>query len=314
MLPDSHMTYEGQEPQEDTKKYLQQVLLELYRKLRSEGLDTKKCKFLGKNDIFIHRFTDVSLVFFSRDTSGIEVTIAEFDRRNSANAENNSGTESDNWAKSPIYPSLVSPEDARNFMDLEEIFSPVVLMVPRPHLELEGDQFESAAKESAEMLMEPTREDIDKENRIVRINPIFQGRDFEIDPELVFVLMQFSSPYTEIFDDVIEPVVSSEGFRCLKSDDIFGTTAVIEDIWANINRSALVIAEITDNNPNVMYELGICHTIGKEVMMITQAPSTIPFNFRHMRAYSYDNSIRGSTELRNNISGVLRQITAASEM
>ena len=155
-----------------------------------------------------------------------------------------------------------------------------------------------------------TKEDVDKKKRIVRVSPIFQGRDFLLDSNLVFTLMEFGNPYTEIYDTLIKPTVEEEGFRCVKSDDIYRTRAVIEDIWENINKAALVIAEISSNNPNVMYELGICHTVGKNVMMITQDPNEVPFNFRHLRFYPYSNDIPGSEDLKNNIRSVLRQIRA----
>ena len=88
--------------------------------------------------------------------------------------------------------------------------------------------------------------------------------------------MEFGAPYTKIYNALIKPTVVEEGFQCIKSDDIYHTSAVIEDIWENINKAALVIAEISTNNPNVMYELGICHTVGKEVMMVAHNSGTVP--------------------------------------
>ena len=67
------------------------------------------------------------------------------------------------------------------------------------------------------------------------------------------------SPYTEIYETVIKPTVEKEGFAILKSNDIFSSTSVIEDIWESINKASLIIVEITDNNPNVMYEVAVRH-------------------------------------------------------
>jgi len=61
-----------------------------------------------------------------------------------------------------------------------------------------------------------------------------------LDPNLVFVLMEFGAPYTKIYNALIKPTVVEEGFQCIKSDDIYHTSAVIEDIWENINEAALV--------------------------------------------------------------------------
>jgi hypothetical protein len=191
-----------------------------------------------------------------------------------------------------------------------QCISPVSIAFPIAYLSLKDDELKESHRKVAELLVQPTEEDIDRKRRIVRVNPIYRGRDFLIEPDLCFVLMEFQPPYTDIYDHLIKPTVEGEGFRCLKSDDIFTTTSVIEDIWANINKAALIIAEISSNNPNVMYELGICHTVGKNVMLITQYPDKIPFNFRHMRCYPYKNDIPGSDELKRNIKSVIQHMKA----
>lgn len=45
----------------------------------------------------------------------------------------------------------------------------------------------------------------------------------------------------------------------IKADDIYGTRAVISDIWELIWTSKLAVAIVTDQNPNVNYELSMCH-------------------------------------------------------
>lgn len=49
----------------------------------------------------------------------------------------------------------------------------------------------------------------------------------------------------------------------------------------------LVIADLTDSNPNVFYELGIAHTLGKEVIMIAQHVAIVPFDVGHVRYIRY---------------------------
>lgn len=158
-------------------------------------------------------------------------------------------------------------------------------------------------------------EDIKKKKRIVRINPtVFHGRNFLKELDLCFVLMPFTEPYLEIFNKIIKPTVESNGFRCVKSDDISSLNPVIEDIGANINKASLIIADISENNPNVLYELGICHTIGKEVMILTQDSDHIPFNFRHLRTYPYSNEIASSEALKTNITSVIQNIKSTQNV
>jgi hypothetical protein len=49
-------------------------------------------------------------------------------------------------------------------------------------------------------------------------------------------------------------------------------------------RSRVVICDCTGRNPNVFYEIGIAHTLGREVILITQNPEDIPFDLRHLRS------------------------------
>jgi hypothetical protein len=312
MIPDNHLTVEGQELRDDTKEFLNDVLISLLRTLLGEGLSSKDCNFLGTNDIVIFRASEAMLVIFSRAIKDYAVRIVEVTGDGPTEADDDLGqTHDEDDLETPQY--FESREAIDRVKQGYGLVDPVAIIFPLNYLTLEGEEKEDAAKAVAKLLVEPTKVDVDRKNRIVRVNPIFQSRDHLLDPDLVFVLMEFKEPFLGIYEGLIKPVVEEEGFRPMKSDDIFSTTAVVEDIWENINRAALVIAEISTNNPNVMYELGICHTVGKNVMMITQDTSSIPFNFRHLRCYGYKDDIRGANELKDNLRSVLRQIRVTSD-
>jgi hypothetical protein len=315
MLPDQHLTAKNLEIKDDTRAFLDATLLNLVRLLHQQELNSKDCNFLGNNDIFLIRFQEVIATIFSRGTRAYRVTITEEDRREPEEAREETVADDQQNSQTPVAP-IFAPrrnedlsQKERNYLStVLHAIDPVVVEFPYSYLSLQGEEMEEASMRVAELLIEPTKEDVDRKNRIVRVLPIFSGRDFLIDPELVFVLMDFAEPYTDIYRTLIKPTVEAEGFRCVRSDDIFRTSAVIEDIWENINKAALVIAEISNTNPNVMYELGICHTIGKEVMMLTQDGTSVPFNFRHLRFYQYSNNIPGSEDLKRNIQSILQEI------
>ena len=64
-----------------------------------------------------------------------------------------------------------------------------------------------------------------------------------------------------------------------------------------IDRSRVVICDCTGRNPNVFYEIGIAHTLGREVISITQNPEDIPFDLRHLRYVHYLNNAEGRQAL-----------------
>src|SRR5688572_25848491 len=77
MIPDNHLTVEGQELRDDTKEFLNDVLISLLRTLLGEGLSSKDCNFLGTNDIVIFRASEAMLVIFSRAIKDYAVRIVE---------------------------------------------------------------------------------------------------------------------------------------------------------------------------------------------------------------------------------------------
>ena len=60
----------------------------------------------------------------------------------------------------------------------------------------------------------------------------------------------------------------------MRADDIYDNRPIIEDVWRCTNEARILIAELTGRNPNVFYETGIAHTVGKEVILITQSLRT----------------------------------------
>lgn len=307
MLPLDHLVIDGKDIKPDTRDFLEKVLLLLLNNLKKRGIDTKEVEFLGTNDIHVFRGTNVVVFSFSRSKYLIKPRFCEFPL-----SEIILEVEKDIIVDQPRY------FESKGWSDFLKgqlnCISPVSVYFPVAYLSLKNDELKEAHRKVAELLVRPTEEDIDRKRRIVRVNPIYRGRDFLIEPDLCFVLMEFKPPYIGIYDSLIKPTVEGEGFQCLKSDDIFTTASVIEDVWANINKATLIIAEISSCNPNVMYELGICHTIGKDVMMITQHPNEIPFNFRHMRCYPYKNDIPGCEGLKRNIKSLIQHIKATQKV
>ena len=129
------------------------------------------------------------------------------------------------------------------------------------------------------------------------IGKIFGGHNFTLDPNLCFVLMPFVKEMDPIYIDHIKPVVESEGISCQRADEIVGTSIITFDIWEKINRSRFIIADLTGKNPNVFYEIGLAHALGKEVILITQTMTDVPFDLKSLRCIVYSFRPRGMKEL-----------------
>lgn len=124
--------------------------------------------------------------------------------------------------------------------------------------------------------------------RSLVVNPWF-GADHRQAPDLdVFVAMPFLPELKPIYDNHICSVAGALSLSVARADDFFGTAAVISDVWAAINSARLVIADCTGRNPNVFYEMGIAHTLGKPVALITQRSGDVPFDIQYIRYIEYE--------------------------
>lgn len=102
-----------------------------------------------------------------------------------------------------------------------------------------------------------------------------------------FVLMPFSESLSEVYDFLIKSGLEEAGYEVKRADDIKSQSNILEDIVIGISTSDLIIADLTDSNPNVYYELGIAHALGKKVILITQDINELPFDLRSYRVISY---------------------------
>jgi len=127
---------------------------------------------------------------------------------------------------------------------------------------------------------------------------VFQISEHEnIEPTLVSAMMPFDEKFNKVYG-CIRSASDNMGLRCRRADDIWENAAIIQDVVSLIDRSRIVICDCTGRNQNVFYEAGIAHTLGREVILITQNEYDIPFDLRHLRYVKYLDNEEGRTQLR----------------
>jgi|GEM_PF-5686452 len=111
--------------------------------------------------------------------------------------------------------------------------------------------------------------------------------------DCVFVAMDFSPRYQHVYDELIEPAVLSCGMTPIRSDRIASAGGIVFDEILDVMKiSQTVIADITGLNPNVMIEVGMAHTLGKNLILMTQDKS-VPFDVQSKRVIFYNPSRTG---------------------
>lgn len=102
-----------------------------------------------------------------------------------------------------------------------------------------------------------------KMTSLIQINPLFGTASYSMDERLAFLLMPFAEDLTRVYTSIVKPTVEAVGLVSRRADEFKTNKAIIQDIWKAICEARVVIADLTDLNPNVMYELGIAHTLGR---------------------------------------------------
>lgn len=134
--------------------------------------------------------------------------------------------------------------------------------------------------------------------RQVATASFFGDVEVEQQEDLCFVLMPFGDDMLQqVYEVHIKPTVERVGLQCKRADDVLGPTPIMEDIWKGIHGARVVLAELTEQNPNVFYELGLCHAIGKDAILMAQDIKWVPFDVRHRRTIIYTPTPRGCKQL-----------------
>jgi hypothetical protein len=146
---------------------------------------------------------------------------------------------------------------------------------------------------------------------------IFQERDIEPDPTLCFVLMPFDKKYDSLYTQTIKSAVKRVHLKCRRADDIFSSVAIVQDVWAEVNRARIVIADMTDRNQNVFYEIGLAHSLRQPVILLSQKEGDVPFlpkkdevpfDVRHIRCIFYKDTKTGRRVLATKLMKTLRNL------
>jgi hypothetical protein len=126
---------------------------------------------------------------------------------------------------------------------------------------------------------------------------------------LVSVMMPFQAEYDGVYS-ALQSAVTATGLKCTRADDFWEHQFIMQDIVDLIAKAKVVICDCSNRNPNVFYETGIAHTLGKEVILIAQSENDVPFDLRHIRYIKYLNNKEGLSLLSNAIQSRIRTLVS----
>ena len=114
-----------------------------------------------------------------------------------------------------------------------------------------------------------------------------------------------------VIDNIITPVMENE-YEINVAHRLFNTGSINKQIIEQIYNSDIVIANLTQTNPNVMYELAFRHTLGLPAITIAVDGTKLPFDVISERTIFYKNDIQGVSEAQDELRNYLKQIDYSS--
>ncbi|WP_298121778.1 hypothetical protein [Flavobacterium sp.] len=106
-----------------------------------------------------------------------------------------------------------------------------------------------------------------------------------------FTIMPFRGYFEDYYLKIYKPAIDEANLKPLRADDIYTPGTIINDIWEAIQKSKIILADLTEQNANVFYELGLAHASGKPVILLSERLEDVPFDLRALRVIIYNKNI-----------------------
>ena len=144
----------------------------------------------------------------------------------------------------------------------------------------QGARFRAARPEVFEQVTEET---LEATSRATDASSLFTSSS-----NLCFVMMPIRPELDAVYRKLIKPAAERFGLTVLRADEMYAPAAIPEQIRVAIRQARLCIVDVSGQNPNVLYEVGMAHTLGKPTVLITERTSDIPFDISSIRFIVYD--------------------------
>jgi hypothetical protein len=123
-----------------------------------------------------------------------------------------------------------------------------------------------------------------KSGEVKFISPFLKSHGFsEVDivqsKRTAFILVPFNRNYEGVYEE-IKSVCQEHHIQCYRGDEDLIKGDIFRHILKMISQSSLIIAVIDGRNPNVFYELGLAHGVGKTTILVSKNADKIPFDVK----------------------------------
>ena len=104
----------------------------------------------------------------------------------------------------------------------------------------------------------------------------------------------------QVLKHVIKPAVDSCGYTAIRADEIDKPGIITSQVIQHVVNDPLVVADLTERNPNVFYELAIRHALRRPLVQLMKKGEQIPFDVAATRTIHVDHHDLDSVEAAKN--------------
>jgi hypothetical protein len=113
-----------------------------------------------------------------------------------------------------------------------------------------------------------------------------------------------------VLKHIFKPAFEPLGYEVVRADEISTPGSITLQVLEKVLESQIVIADLTDHNPNVFYELAVRHAVELPVIHVIAADQKIPFDVADLRTIPIDIDLDGAERSRQAIIAQAKDIEA----
>ena len=116
-----------------------------------------------------------------------------------------------------------------------------------------------------------------------------------------------------LINSVLRPILIDAGYKVIAPHEIDVPGSITKQVIQHLLEDELVVANLTELNPNVMYELAVRHAKRMPVVCVAENGTKLPFDIATERTIFYDNDMAGVENLKSKLANAIREVVANNE-
>lgn len=127
-----------------------------------------------------------------------------------------------------------------------------------------------------------------------------------------FVAMPYRPSWSPSVRNLLKQAIKDSGYE-FDIADVSKPGVIMHQVWRSIRSAHVIIADLTGLNANVLYEVGMAHALGKEVILVTQNPEELPFDVKGLRwiPYGFSNLRDLEKKLKDSLAELSKELSLA---